>query len=38
MFAVINELSVGSYFYGHWDVKLAVARFVAEFLLRFPKN
>jgi hypothetical protein len=38
MFKIINGLSVSSYFYGHVDVKLAIARFISEFLIRLPKN
>lgn len=36
MFKIINETSQSSYFYGHIDVKLALCRFISEFLLRLP--
>jgi hypothetical protein len=38
MFKIINQTSPSSYFYGHVDVKLALCRFISEFLLRLPKN
>ena len=38
MFKLINEISPSNYFYGHVDVKLALCRFVSEFLLRLPRG
>ena len=38
MFNLINVSSPGGHYYGHVDVKLAICRFVSEFLLRLPKG
>ena len=38
MFKIINAVSPSSYFYGHVDVKLALCRFISEFLLRLPRG
>jgi hypothetical protein len=39
MFRIINELSSScSYVYGQIEVKLALSRFIAEFLIRNPDN
>lgn len=39
MFRIINELSSScSYLYGQIEVKLALSRFIAEFLIRVPQE
>jgi hypothetical protein len=39
MFRIINELSsTCSYLYGQIEVKLALSRFISEFLIRIPED
>lgn len=38
MFKIINENSSSNFHYGQVDVKLALCRFISEFLLRLPRN
>jgi len=39
MFRIINELSsTCSYLYGQIEVKLALSRFISEFLMRLPED